>query len=376
MHSLKFCLTLLCLIIFFLASTGQNNLLRPGFDKQEYLELLKITARQGDSPWTKINTPTSEKTKLVYRSATMGLDNRWDLWMANNGIAIFSIRGTTLNTISWVENFYAAMVPATGSIRISNTDTFSYQLAKNPRAAVHTGWLIGTAFLSKDILPKIDSLYKTGCKNMIILGHSQGGGIAYLLTAHVASLQEQRLIPADIQFKTYCSAAPKPGNLFFAYEYERRMMDGWGFNIVNSADWVPETPLSVQALSDFNQTNPFTNAKPLISKQPFPKNIAFKYVYNQLNNASKKVNRRYEKYLGKTVSGIVSKNLPGFEAPNYAEGFNYVRVGPTIVLLANYNYYQSFPDNPEKIFVHHFIEPYWYLANQLPNLPSANPIWN
>jgi hypothetical protein len=376
MHATKFCLTLLCLIIFFQASTGQNNLLRPGFDKQEYLELLKITARQGDSPWTKINTPASEKCKLVYRSATMGLDNRWDLWMANNGIAIISIRGTTLNTISWVENFYAAMVPAMGSIRISNTDTFSYQLAKNQRAAVHTGWLIGTAFLSKDILPKIDSLYKTGCKNMIILGHSQGGGIAYLLSTHIASLKDQKLIPADIQFKTYCSAAPKPGNLFFAYEYEQRMMDGWGFNVVNSADWVPETPMSVQALSDFNQTNPFTNVKPLISKQPFPKNIAFKYVYNQLNNASKKVNRRYEKYLGRTVAGIVSKSLPGFEAPNYAEGFNYVRVGPTIVLLANEAYYQSFPDNPEKIFVHHFIEPYWYLANQLPNLPSANPIWN
>lgn len=376
MPSFKYYVTLFLLIHFLPASIGQNRSLRPGFDKQEYLELLKITARQGDSPWTKISIPASEKSKLVYRSATMGLDNRWDLWMANNGIAIISIRGTTLNTISWLENFYAAMVPATGRIRISNTDSFAYQLAKNPRAAIHTGWLIGMAFLSKDILPKIDSLYKTGCKNMIILGHSQGGGIGYLLSAHIASLQEQKMIPADIQFKTYCSAAPKPGNLFFAYEYEHRMMDGWGFNVVNSADWVPETPLSIQALSDFNQTNPFTNAKPLISKQPFPKNIAFKYAYNQLNNASKKANKRYEKYLGKTVAGIVSKSLPGFEAPIYAEGFNYVRVGPTIVLLANDSYYQLFPDNPEKIFVHHFIEPYWWLANQLPNLTSANPIWN
>jgi len=376
MYSFRFCVTLLFLTLFFQASIGQNSLLHPGFDKAEYLELLKITARQGDSPWTKITIPASEKSKLVYRSPTMGLDNRWDLWMANNGIAIISIRGTTLNTISWVENFYAAMVPASGSIRISNTDTFFYQLAKNSRAAVHTGWLIGTAFLSKDILPKIDSLYKAGCKNMILLGHSQGGGIGYLLSAHFASLQEQKLLPADIQFKTYCSAAPKPGNLFFGYEYEHRMMDGWGFNVVNSADWVPETPLSVQALSDFNQTNPFTNAKPIINKQPFPKNLVLKYAFNKLNNASIRVNKRYEKYLGKTVEGIVSKSLPGFEAPVYAEGFNYVRVGPTIVLLSNEAYYQSFPDNPAKIFVHHLIDPYWYLANQLPNLPNANPIWN
>jgi Lipase (class 3) len=362
----KICLFLLILLLLNQKSQAQTALLQPGFDKNEYLELLKITARQVDTPWNKVQTPASEKFKMVYRSPTMGLDNRWDLWVADNGIAVISLRGTTLKMESWVENFYAAMVPASGSIRISQTDTFHYQLAKNPRAAVHTGWLIGMAFLSKDILPKIDSLYKNGCSNMIILGHSQGGGIAYLLSAHLANLQEQNLISSKIQFKTYCSAAPKPGNLFFAYEYERGMMSGWGFNVVNSADWVPETPLTVQALSDFNQTNPFTNAKPIIRKQPFPKNWALKYAYNQLNNASIKANKRYEKYLGKTVAGFVAKSLPGFEAPAYAKGFNYVRVGPTIVLLANDSYYQSFPDNPEKIFVHHFIDAYWFLANQLP----------
>lgn len=366
MRPYKSCLLLVFLLIFSPKIKAQPTLLAPGFDKAEYLELLKITARQVDTPWKKVQTPASEQFKMLYRSPTMGLDNRWDLWVADNGIAVISIRGTTLKMESWMENFYAAMVPATGSIRISQTDTFHYQLAKNPRAAVHTGWLIGMAFLSKDMLPKIDSLYKNGCRNMIILGHSQGGGIAYLLSAHLANLQERKLIPSNIQFKTYCSAAPKPGNLFFAYDYESRMMSGWGFNVVNSADWVPETPLSVQALSDFNQTNPFSNAKPIISKQPFPKNIALKYAYNQLNNASIKANKRYEKYLGKTVAGLVAKSLTGFEAPEYAKGFNYVRVGPTIVLLANESYYQSFPDNPEKIFVHHFIDAYWFLANQLP----------
>ena len=361
------CSFLLVMVLLFCQKPqAQTTLLQPGFDKQEYLELLKITARQTDTPWTKVQTPASEQFKMVYRSPTMGLDNRWDLWVSKNGIAVISIRGTTLNMVSWVENFYAAMVPAAGSLKISATDTFSYQLAKNPRAAIHTGWLIGTAFLSRDILPKIDSLYQQGCRNLILLGHSQGGGIAYLLSAHIANLQERNLIPQNIQFKTYCSAAPKPGNLFFAYEYESRMQHGWGFNVVNSADWVPETPLSVQALSDFNQTNPFTNAKPIINKQPFPKNIALKYAYNQLNNASIKANKRYQKYLGKTVAGIVAKSLPGFEAPTYTAGFNYVRVGPTIVLLANKPYYQSFPDNTAKIFVHHFIDAYWYLANQLP----------
>ncbi len=93
------------------------------------------------------------------------------------------------------------------------------------------------------------------------MGHSQGGAIAYLLTAHFYNLQQQGKLPADIRFKTYCSAAPKPGNLYFAYDYETTTRGGWACNVVNAADWVPETPFSVQTVSDFNTTNPFVNAK-------------------------------------------------------------------------------------------------------------------
>jgi len=49
------------------------------------------------------------------------------------------------------------------------------------------GWLLSTAYLSKDILPKIDSMYKSGIKDFILMGHSQGGAINFLLTAHLYS---------------------------------------------------------------------------------------------------------------------------------------------------------------------------------------------
>lgn len=362
----KILITGIC--IFILCSekiTAQLTQLKPGFNKAEYIEMLKITGHQMDTPWKNVSIPLPEKCKMVYRSKVVGLDNRWDLWMMQDSIAIISIRGTTKASISWMENFYAAMVPASGSIQMSNQFQFNYHLADNPRAAVHIGWLIGTAFLSQDILPKIDSLYKSGIKQMIVLGHSQGGAIAYLMSAHLAQLQKTNQIPADIRFKTYCSAAPRPGNLFFAYEYEKLMSDGWGYNVVNTADWVVQTPLSIQALTDFNETNPFTNASDLIRKQPFPKNWVLKYAYNRLNNVSKKGNKRYEKYLGKTVAGMVQKFLPGFIVPVYAKTFEYVRVGPTVVLLADENYFKMYPENPEKVFVHHFIGPYLYLANQL-----------
>lgn len=359
------------ILLALLAFTGtrlmsQSFPLQPGFDKAEYTEMLKITGRQRDTPWTHVNTPLPNRFHLAYRSDVVGLDNRWDLWMLKDSIAVISIRGTTAKTISWLANFYSAMVPASGKIQLSDSFSFRYHLADHPKAAVHIGWLIGTAFLSRDILPKIDSLYKTGIRNMIIMGHSQGGAIAYLLSSYIANLQQTHQVPADIRFKTYCSAAPKPGNLYFAYEYEKRMSDGWGFNVVNSADWVPQTPLSVQAITDFNTTNPFANAGSLISKQPFPKNLAMKYAFNKLNNASKTANRRYERYLGRTVSAYIKKSLPGFQEPEYTKSFDYVRVGPTVVLLADDDYYRQYPDNPKKVFIHHLIDAYLFLTNKLP----------
>jgi predicted esterase len=68
-------------------------------------------------------------------------------------------------------------------------------------------------------LPTITFQLKTEInkKESYIMGHSQGGAIAYLLTAHLLSLQKENKIPSEIVFKTYCSAAPKPGNLHFAY---------------------------------------------------------------------------------------------------------------------------------------------------------------
>src|SRR5690606_17113241 len=127
-------------------------------------------------------------------------------------------RGSTLNQASWLANFYAAMVPAKGELQLSKDEVFSYELASSPLAAVHVGCLVATGFLAGDIQGQIDSCYSEGMKEFLIVGHSQGGAIAYLLTAHLLNLQKQQKLPHDIRFKTYCSAAPKPGNLYFGYE--------------------------------------------------------------------------------------------------------------------------------------------------------------
>jgi hypothetical protein len=50
--------------------------------------------------------------------------------------------------------------------------------------------------------------------------------ISYLLTAYLYHLQKSGRLQADIRFKTYASAGPKPGNLYFAYQYEAMTKGG------------------------------------------------------------------------------------------------------------------------------------------------------
>ncbi len=372
--------------------------LQPGFDKNEYIELMKLSAQFGDSAY-RAALPVPPQYTLSYRSDVMGLDNRWDLWIhgdarhgdarhgdarhgdarhgdarhgdARHGdarsdqVAVISVRGTTERSESWLANLYAAMVPAQGALTLSDDFTFSYQLAAHPRAAVHVGWLVSTAFLVRDMLPKIDSCYQTGIKNMIVMGHSQGGAIAYLLTAHLYSLQKQGRLPSDIRFKTYCSAAPKPGNLYFAYEYEAMTQNGWAYNVVNSADWVPEVPVTVQTLDDFNQPSPFANARETIRKQKFRARIALNYAYKKLYKPTRKAQENYQKLLGDFTSKQVKQYLPGFKAPRYFDSNDYVRTGNTITLLAEEEYEAWNDQDSTFIFAHHFHPPYIYLAEKL-----------
>jgi hypothetical protein len=359
--------TKLIIVLFFLLQQLYSQHLKPYFDKSEYEELLLISVRTNtkEKYYSKFSEP--KEFNKVYRSNIVGLDNLWELWIDKNQTkAVISIRGTIPKMGSAIENMYAAMISAKGEILLSDTDTFKYELSPNNKAAVHIGWLIGMAYLSKDIIPKIDSIYKTGIKDILLMGHSQGGAINYLLTAYLYNLQDKGFLPKDIRFKTYCSAAPKPGNLYFAYYYGYLTQNGWGFNVVNSADWVPETPITIQTLNDFNNANPFVNAKSEIKKLKFPKNIVLKSVYNKLDRPTKKAQKNYEKYLGEKTSKIIMKNLDGYTAPSeYFNSNNYVRAGTTIILYADDKYFKEFPDKEDDILIHHMYKAYLYLLKKL-----------
>lgn len=350
------------LFCFILANVHAQTI-KPGFDPNEYRRLLAVSAQFGDSAY-RLKVPLTEGYRMLYESPEMGLKNRWQLWTTNDGKAVINLRGTIMDPVSWMCNFYAAMIPAKGSIQLDKEFNFSYEWSGDPNAAVHTGWTVATAYLVRDILPRVDSIYRTGVKEFYIIGHSQGGAIAYLLTSHLRSLLRQGLLPTDILLKTYCSAAPKPGNLYYAYGFEAENRAGWAYNVVNAADWVPETPFSIQTVQNMNAINPFVDVKKIIRKQKWPVNWGLNHAYGRMTGPEYKSVKNFRKYLGSFVYKNVKKTLPGFVEPEYLKQMDYVRTGNFISLIPDSTYMSRFPQDPRQVFVNHLHPPYLYLLDK------------
>lgn len=363
-------LVILNFVIVLFASLNisySQSKLNSGFDPAEYQLLLEISARQIDTPWTNVKLPFPENCKMVYRSDAMGLNNRWDLWIRDDSVGIISIRGTINAADSWSEDFYAAMIPASGSIIIDSNFVFIYKLAEDHRASVHTGWLTGLAYLSSSIISKINEMHASGIKNYLIMGHSQGGAIAYLLTSYLFYLDKQR-IPDDVKFKTYCSAPPKPGNLFYSYDFDFITRGGRAMRVYNSEDWVPQTPISVQTLRDFSTINPYSDRDSLMVKMSFIDKIIFNYLVNHLQNNLNDARDILDKYFGEMIySKSISKFLPDFPEPHYSNDSYYYPCGVPVVLMKQDGYDELIKSEtmiPE-LFKNHMITPYYFLLNKI-----------
>ncbi len=348
-----------------LQATAQSSL-KPGFDTQEYLEMLRIAGKINDTLLPKDNMPAPLAYRMVYQSPEVGLLNQWDMWIRKDEkVAVISLRGTVAGAASWLENFYAAMVPATGQVQLNDSTSFPYKLAENPAATVHVGWLIGMAHLAPSIAAYIKTYRQKGVKEFIIIGHSQGGALCFLLRSWLHYQAQAGSLPADIVYKTYCSAAPKPGNMQYVYDYDFISRVGWSYTVVNALDWVPETPFSLQSLKDFNEVNPFVNVGAALNKQPLLARLYLKHAFNSMSRSSRRSQKRFQKYLGKTVFKQVKKILPQLKEPVYAPGSNYMRAGAPIILMPDELYRKQYQFDGKNVFIHHMPPVYYTLAQRL-----------
>lgn len=351
---------LLGLSIFSNAQTA----IQPGFIPEEYADLLSIAFHGSSIPDSVERKTKKDRYELLFRSPEVGLKNRWTLFLRDDNVAVINIRGTVKNATSWSANFYAPMIPASGALHLNDSTVFNYQLAENPAAAVHAGWTIALGHLAPTIMEQIHKLYKEkGTRQFIISGHSQGGAIAFLTRSYLYYQQKKGDLPSDIVFKTYCSAAPKPGNQPYAYDFDFITRGGWGLTVVNAYDWVPESPFSIQTLTDFNPANPMADIKSILKQQKFLIRLAGNAVYNKLERKPRKAQRKMEKYLGHKLFKLgIRKTLPQLKEPDYVHSSNYMRAGTPVILMPDDAYRKQFPgDGKDKAFIHHLFSSYSYL---------------
>jgi len=361
---------LIVLILFFgflpLACMAQTPSFKQGFDAAEYEDLLRINFMIGkDTSLNNFTMGRQHTYRFRHRSRELGLKNLFEIWLRDDNTAVLSIRGTVPHASSWLENFYSAMVPASGTIKISPDTVFNYKLSEDPKAAVHAGWAVGLAHMAPFMTAELSGLITSGkVSNLIVVGHSQGGALAFLASSYLYYLSADKKLPSKINIKTYCSAAPKPGNLYYAYDFDHIMRNGMAFTVVNAADWVPESPATEQTFGDINPVNPFYNAHTLLGKQKWPANWYLNSVYKKLKKSPNKSMRRYEKYFGHKIFTLVHENLPGLQEPDYAGTFNYMRAGIPIVLMPDSAYYKKYPNDQSNVFIHHMLEPYLHLLKK------------
>jgi pimeloyl-ACP methyl ester carboxylesterase len=237
-----------------------------------------------------------------------------------------------------------------------------YKLAEDPKAYVHAGWTLAVAAMGPEMISKIKEYYQQGIHEYIIFGHSQGGAIALLMRSFFAYNEE---VPKDVVFKTYASAAPKPGNLYYAYDFDFITRGGWGLRIVNTRDWVPETPFSLQTTRDFTTVSPFANIKGALNDQKWAVRGVLNYMYGRLDRPTKRSVRRMQRVLGKFAYKRVRKVLPEYQQPDFVASHNYTPAGTPVILYPVKGYDEKFPFDGKNIFTHHMLDPYRWELQQI-----------
>ncbi|MEO9210550.1 MAG: hypothetical protein ABI208_05595, partial [Ginsengibacter sp.] len=337
----SFLLIFILLVVLSGCTSKKSVELTPGYNKSELLAILPAMERTYDSADIGgFLTPEPENIKQVFRSKESPLKNRFDVWLTNDNQAVITIRGSIIDSagLSFTAALYALMVPATGKIKISETSTFEYKLAELPDAGVHLGMLLGLYFISGDLVNQINSQYKNGVKDFIIVGHSQGSGISLLATSYLWYLRKSGQLPADIRFKTYSIATPKTGNLQYVYDYEKLTAGGYALSVNNVLDWVPYIGITLESGQDFPKISPFKNIKAFLTDIHYPPGPNFEKGFEQFSTAVPQIVEQVGKIIHESVYPRVLKVIPGFVEPKSLPTLDFERSGVSVPLVPNQEY--------------------------------------
>ncbi len=336
----------------------------PGFNARECDELLRLNFAFLDTAKESRFENFLAGYQFLYRTPNTGLDNACDLWLRSDSAVVIALRGTTADPKSILADFYCAMAPAKGELILPGNDTLKYQLAAEKRAALHAGFLIGFGFIAKDILPKLDSLYRKGYHNFLVTGHSQGGALCYYVSAWLMYLRKNGIYPR-LGVKTYASAAPKTGNMYFAYDYDNTAHAEWTFSIINTADPVPEFPFTTQQVDrDMNEPNPMLNLMKRFDASSSQQANEAKKAFDKMLKSAARSSGTYQSFFGAYIKRLIDQLKPGISIPVTVNSTYFVRPGIAISLLVNDTYLKHYENNNDGPYYHHGVNAYRFLLRQ------------
>ncbi len=137
LFSLRFRISLFSFLHFiFLRSNCFAQHLLPNFNAAEYGELLKLAERTRDTPWTRIKSTPPVDCELVYACCRIRIGKPLGSLEKKDNVGIIVIRGTNGTAPSWLENFYAGMIPAQGTVKLGDSTAVPYKVAEDPKAYV------------------------------------------------------------------------------------------------------------------------------------------------------------------------------------------------------------------------------------------------
>lgn len=211
-------------------------------DPMELVEMASLCARfGGQSVHALDSTIGMSRFKTSFSSPVKGLEHKFQVYY-NQNLCVINFRGSQPNVESWMANAYASMIPAKGELEIDG-QKWQYDFSDHPKAAVHSGYVLAIAFLYDDLKNQIQDAVQKGCRQLRIIGHSQGGGIASLFHAFVVQHQEA-LGLQKVGVKSYTFGAPMIGNAaFYEWHHKNLAKRHLSFHTANEEDPVPDLPL-------------------------------------------------------------------------------------------------------------------------------------
>ncbi len=349
-------------IILLLTAVNITAQFKAGYEKDEATKLMRATRYPFFEEVKRDSLMSAEipDFKLIHKVDSIALDNAWCILTSGNR-GVISFRGTTDNPISWLENFYAAMIPAVGEVTTPSGKVVQYKFADDPRAGVQAGWSLALLVMSKEIISEMKKLNDKNIYEFYITGHSQGGALALLFRALLEHLPDSTLSKNN-SYKTYAFAAPKPGNRFFTYDYNSLCNSNLSsFTFLNPYDWVPQVPFTVQSPDNITSPNPFIMFEE--SKDgSLIKRIALHNIYGSMKKPIVKAQKKLNKTLGHRVKKIVENTTGEFTVPDYMSDAAYFPAG--ISIMIGHIEPMTTPEDENDIFWQHAPEKYIQLVDR------------